>query len=165
MHERCYSPRQPHNAINYEGCTVSEEWWCFQRYAEWYYANNACKGIMHHVDKDILFKGNKLYSPNTCTIVPAEINILLTNRKNARGKYPIGVYYKKQNKKYCVQCSDGSKSGVQTYLGLYPTIEEAFQVYKEFKEATIKRLAEEYKDYLDDVAYNKLCNYVITMED
>ncbi|UZV41274.1 AP2 domain-containing protein [Vibrio phage vB_VpaM_R16F] len=165
MHERCYDPRALHNIVNYSMCSVSEDWWCFQNYAEWYNTNNRCVGIDHHVDKDILIKGNKLYSPNTCTIVPSEINVLLTNRKNHRGKYPVGVYYKKKNKKFCVQCSDGSKSGRQTYLGLYSSIEEAFHVYKDFKEKVIKRLSTEYKEYLDPLAYTKLCNYEVTMED
>lgn len=164
MHERCYSAKDKHK-VNYGDSAVSEDWWCFQNYAGWYYSNNRCGDIEHHVDKDILIKGNKFYSENTCTIVPLEINLLLTSRKNCRGKYPIGVYYKRQNNKFCVQCSDGSKSGKQTYLGLYSSIEEAFLVYKEFKEGVIKRLSDEYKYYLDPLTYIKLQNYEITMED
>lgn len=30
-----------------------------------------------HLDKDILLKGNKVYSPETCAFVPAKINSLL----------------------------------------------------------------------------------------
>ena len=38
-----------------------------------------------YLDKDILVRGNKLYSPDTCLFVPQEINNLLTVQ-NKRGK-------------------------------------------------------------------------------
>ena len=44
------------------------------------------------LDKDILIKGNKIYSQDTCIFVPKAINSLFTNRKRFRGEYPIGVY-------------------------------------------------------------------------
>ena len=43
------------------------------------------------IDKDILYKGNKIYCPEKCIFVPFSINSLFTKRQNRRGDYPIGV--------------------------------------------------------------------------
>ena len=46
------------------------------------------------LDKDILVKGNKIYSPDTCCFVPKEVNTVFTKRQSKRGDYPIGVIKK-----------------------------------------------------------------------
>ena len=51
---------------------------------------------------------------------------------------PLGVSYDKQNKKYQALCNINRKL---TRLGLYNTIEEAFNTYKVAKENEIKRIA------------------------
>lgn len=163
MFSRCYS-NTAHNKVAYEGCSVSVEWYNFQTFAKWYYDNYPEDGLEYHLDKDILYKGNKVYSPETCCFVPADINSLFTSRKNHRGDNLLGVYYKKKNKKFCAQCADGS-GGAQVYLGLYETQEEAFLVYKEFKESVIKKQANKFKDRISDEVYNKLINYVVEKGD
>jgi hypothetical protein len=45
------------------------------------------------LDKDILYKGNKIYSPDTCVFVPQEINALFVKNDANRGDLPIGVFY------------------------------------------------------------------------
>ena len=165
MHERCYKvdSTPKHNRLNYEGCRVSEDWYNFQNYAEWF-LKNMPKGLTLKdvdVDKDILFEGNKLYSPNTCCIVPSCINVALTFRSNDRGKLPLGIYYKKKNNKYCVQCSTGGKGGKQKYLGLFDNIDVAFNAYKGFKENVIHSLAEKYKNSISRDVYVILSNWEV----
>ena len=56
-----------------------------------------------HLDKDILCKGNKVYSSETCVFVPARINSIILNSQNRRGDLPVGVNYNKKTGKYRAQ--------------------------------------------------------------
>ena len=75
MLTRCYSKKLKQRE-NYIGCTVCEEWLNFQNFAEWY--DNHKYYIPNieslDLDKDIKFKGNKIYSPNTCILIPKRLN-------------------------------------------------------------------------------------------
>ena len=51
------------------------------------------------------------------------------------------------------------------YLGVYDTQEEAFEVYKEFKERYIKKVADYYKDKIPDKLYQALYNYEVEITD
>ena len=113
------------------------------------------------LDKDILNKGNKVYSPDTCVYVPQSINSLFTKSDKVRGEYPIGVY--KQKDKYVAQLNKGN--GKQIYLGSYSTPEEAFQAYKQAKEEYIKEVANEYKDKIPYRLYEALMNYEVEIDD
>ena len=97
MFRRCYDIKVQERQPTYKDAIVCEEWYNFQNFAEWF-ENNYVEGW--HLDKDILVKGNKIYSPETCCFVPRDINNLFLLRKNNRGDYPIGVKKpKKENRK------------------------------------------------------------------
>ena len=165
MLQRCYHPRNKDNT--YKDCIVCEEWLHFQTFAKWYNEN-----IWHEdatcLDKDILFKGNKLYSPKTCVLVDNNINILFVKSNKIRGKYPIGVSLDKGikgNKKYVSKISINGKS---VKLGRYETMEEAFQVYKKSKEEYIKNIALEYRNKyprFPEKLYKAMCNYTVDIDD
>jgi hypothetical protein len=167
MIERCvetYWEKKP----TYTGTTCSENFKSYNYFYEWCQSQVGFGNIDEsnkswHLDKDILFKGNKYYSEDTCVFVPQSINVLLTRRHTKRGEHPIGVYWKKKNNQFCVQCADGS--GSQKYLGLFSDYSEAFKVYKDFKEKRIKSLANEYKHQLDPRAYEALMNYQVEETD
>lgn len=167
MLKRCYDETQRHKNPSYADVTVCEEWYNFQNFGKWYEENYyEVEGEKMCLDKDILIKGNKTYSPETCIFVPQRINELFTKTNKNRGKYPIGVSWKKKNKKFQVQCSvieNGRKT--MKYLGLYTDIEEAFQVYKEFKENLIRQTANEYKDKIPKELYEALYNYKVEIND
>ena len=56
-------------------CSVYEGWHNFQNFAKWYEDNYyEIEEEQMHLDKDILVKGNKVYSPDTCVFVPETIN-------------------------------------------------------------------------------------------
>ncbi len=143
-----YQQRQP----TYLGCTVDEQWYNFQNFAEWF-ENNYVEGW--HLDKDILVKGCKIYSPETCCFVPREINNLFTNCISKRN-LPIGVV--KDGNKFRAQINKGE--GV-IYLGIFSTIEEAKSKYDIAKKEWCEELAIIYKDRVDNRIYNILISYTV----
>ena len=114
------------------------------------------------LDKDILVKGNKEYAPDKCIFVPKRINNLFINSKTVRGNYPIGVHHDKRYNKYIARCNT---SNDRKYLGCYNTPEEAFLAYKEFKEAYIKEVADEYKGCIPDRLYKAMYAWTVEEDD
>lgn len=141
MLERCYCPYYINKQITYKDCIVYKDWHNFQNFADWF-MNNIWSDDCTCLDKDILIRGNKLYSSETCVLVDSRINNLFTKQDNARGDLPIGVTYKKSNGKYIARCNVGKKR--MKHLGYFTTPLEAFLAYKSFKEFYIKQIADEY---------------------
>lgn len=155
MLERCYGYKRRSSA--YEGCQVSEEWYKFSQFLQWF-EKNYVEGYV--LDKDILTNGcGKYYSPSTCLFVPQRINSLFI--KQDRGDFEQGVSYIKRLNKFCAQVSRiGAKS---KHIGLYKTEEEAFNAYKKAKYEYIKQVADEYysKDLIDTKTYQAIYNFKI----
>ena len=169
MLERCFDEKFQIKRPTYKGCKVCAEWLNFQVFAEWFYNNYyEIEGEAMCLDKDILVKGNKIYSPNTCVFVPNNINVLFTKSDKIRGEYPIGVSYNKRDKKFSAQCSiynfEENKKEYK-YLGYYETPEQAFNSYKQFKENYIKQIADCYKDRIPTKLYDALYNYEVEITD
>lgn len=146
---RCYSEEDKQKYPAYYGiCTVCKEWFNFQNYASWYNNNfyDIGSGRMH-LDKDVLFKNNKLYSPETCLFLPQRINMIFLEQPN---KYNLpsaisltasGKYHADYNTKR---------------LGNFNTLEEAIKAHEIEKRIHIKQVAEEYKLLLPPKVYNAL---------
>lgn len=162
MFNRCYSEKYQEKQPTYIGCSVAPEWHNFQNFAKWFDINNLKCGINYQLDKDILVKGNKIYSPDTCCFVPKEINSLLLNNKAKRGKFPLGVWFEKD--KFISACHN---KGKQIYIGSFDTPEEAFEAYKIYKENLIVEIAKEYfeQDLISFDVYKALLNYKIEITD
>lgn len=157
MIERCYCERVHKIFPRYKDCTVCEEWHNYQNFATWYEENYyEIDGKQMQLDKDILIKGNKLYSPETCVFVTEEINKLYTKCNKNRGKLPIGVHLK--NNKYVASTNNIT-------IGTYDTIEEAFEKYKQFKENKIINLANLYKQYIPNKLYIAMINCKVEIDD
>jgi hypothetical protein len=119
-----------------------------------------------HLDKDILVKHNKIYSPETCIFVPQTINLLFTKQDKKRGDSPIGT--SPRNGKYEVNCSlinPQTGKSKQEYLGLYDTQEKAFEVYKYYKEKNIKEVADYYKEHISQKLHNAMYKYEVEIND
>ena len=162
MLRRCYEYIFSVEHPTYKECSVAEEWHNFQNFAKWHEEN--WKDYMEgwHIDKDILIKGNKNYSPETCCCVPVEINSLFTKRQNRRGEYPIGVHLNKETGKFVSEITKRNKS---ISLGYFDTIEEAFQAYKIAKEAHIKEVADEWRGQITEPCYDAMYNYQVEITD
>lgn len=162
MLQRCYGNYGNHPT--YEDCVVCYEWLTFSNFKEWF--ENPENGYMegYHLDKDILNKHNRIYSPSTCCLVPRYINELFVKTDKARGKYPIGVFWSKAANKFVAKIS---KNNVSIHLGVFLSPEEAFLAYKEAKETYIKEIASEYfnQGKITKRVYDAMCNYVVEITD
>jgi hypothetical protein len=169
MIKRCYDPYELNRFPTYINCYVCKEWHNFQNFAEWWEENvYNCNNERICLDKDILCKGNKIYSPDTCVLVPERINILFIKSDAKRGEYPIGVTYHKTNDKLMVQCNvhENGKSK-QRKIGFFPLNRpfQAFYAYKTFKEKYIKQIAEEYKELIPEKLYEAMYKYEVEIND
>lgn len=107
MFVRSYSESYHKRHPTYIGCSVSDDFCDFQNFAEWYYKTKYdCKYDLE-IDKDLLYEGNKIYSPSTCCLIPKEVNTVLnTSRHNkiqmkrVYDKYKMDVPYYIRNELY-----------------------------------------------------------------
>lgn len=144
MLERCYSKKFLDKHRTYRGCSVDEKWHNFQIFGEWF-EENYVDGW--ELDKDILFKGNKVYSLETCCFVPKEINLIFSIK-------PASLNTKKS--KFVAQIAKNNK---KKHLGVFPSKEEADIIYNKHKEEQIRQVAEKWRDFLKGGVYNNLINY------
>lgn len=114
------------------------------------------------LDKDILIKGNKVYSPETCCFVPPEINGCFALRSLNRGDLPLGVSRNEYGLPYKARCR---YDGKRISIGNYKTPEEAFEAYKVVKKKEILRLAEKWKGKIDGKVYEALIQWKIEITD
>ena len=159
---RCYNEKTKRNLPSYENCSVSENFKYFPYFQNWCYNQIGFNNAGFELDKDILIKGNKVYSEDVCVFVPKEINLLLCNAKRIRGSLPIGVRLSRAQGRYLAYIT---KMGKYVGLGTYSTPEEAFQVYKEAKEAYIKEVANKWRDQIDTRVYEALMNWEVDLND
>lgn len=156
---RCYNKNNK-VAKTYRDCEVCDEWKTFSNFKKWFDEHSVDDWC---IDKDILFKGNRVYSPQTCCFVPNEINVLFTKRQSKRGAYPIGVT--RITSKGELYQAHLSRDGRREYLGCFGNVEDAFSAYKQAKESYIKEVADKWKDKLEPRVYEALCNYKVEITD
>lgn len=147
---RCYYYKEN---PTYKDVTVCEEWHNFQNFAEWFEQNYNSETMQGwHLDKDILVKGNKIYSPVTCCFVPQEINNQFTIDKER--VLPKGVSLDRKSIRATI-----SKFGKYQLIGYFSTINEASEAYKKERLSYIKELSEKWKSQITENVYNILINY------
>ena len=104
-----------------------------------------------HVDKDILYKNNRIYSPITCLIVPQRINMLFMHKRN---KYDLPNGIKPRAKgKFEAQYNHEN-------IGIFDTVEEAAIAHDKKKKEVIIEIANEYKEKIPEKIYNALINWI-----
>ena len=162
---RCFDKDFKNKYTTYKDCILEDYLLCFQNFAKWYEENYyEVEGEIMALDKDILFKGNKIYSRDTIMFVPQRINTLFVKSNAIRGEYPIGVTYSKNEDKLKVSCKvNGKTVGLGTFKP--NQVEEAFQCYKQFKENYIKQVADEYKPYIPKKLYDAMYRYEVEITD
>ena len=163
MLQRCYSDTYKKKRLTYEDCEASENFKSYEYFYEWCHNQIGFGNEGWQLDKDLLIKGNKVYSESTCVFIPREINQVLVKRTASRGEHLIGVYWNKTNKAFRAMVS--KNKGKQEHLGYFKTELEAFNAYKVAKESFVKEQANKFKSQIDERAYNALMNYTVEITD
>lgn len=101
MLRRCYDTKYQDNQPTYVDCTVCEEWLTFSNFRKWMEQQD-WQG--KYLDKDLLVRSNKIYSPTTCVFVDRMTNNFIIDGGAARGEWPIGVTFIKQHGKFQAKC-------------------------------------------------------------
>ena len=170
MLARCYVEKIKKKYPTYRDAICCDEWLLYENFYEWlhsqenfdkWYTNNKW-----HLDKDILIKGNKMYSPTTCVLVPYNVNKLFIRHESYRGDLPIGVHEDKRKHGFVVRCMNPI-TGEREYLGYRTNVEDAFELYKLRKEEIIKQVAEiEYdKGNISKECYEAMIGYKVEITD
>ena len=165
---RSYNQKEKKRSPTYKDVTCCKEWLLYENFYEWLHKQENFDKWMNGngwaVDKDILVKGNKIYSPETCCLVPQNVNLLFVKRKNNRGNFPIGII--KNGNGYRVHCSNPFTYKYEN-LGTYRTITEAFLVYKKYKEDIIRQVAQiEFdKGNITKQCYEAMMRYKVEITD
>ena len=154
MLRRCYSDEHLAKYPTYSGGSVHPDWHNFQAFAEWLHAQPNSQNDGFHLDKDLLVFGNKIYSADTCTFVPSQINTLLSDRAAGRGLYPQGVTANRKG--YQAKLS---VNGKRLSLGTYSSPEQAYTVYKAAKEQQVRSMAVEWREWLHPKVYANLMEW------
>ena len=168
MLQRCFSTTYKEKRTAYQKVTCCDEWIYYPNFYEWLHNqpnfDKWYNGSRWAVDKDILIKGNKTYSPETCCLIPQNVNCLFLKRESERGNYPIGVRYRDDG--FLAVCRNPFADKAEE-LGYYSTPERAFQAYKVYKEDIIKQVAEiEYKaGNITEECYKAMMNYEVEIDD
>ena len=163
MLRRCYSDNSKKKRPTYEGCEVSDNFKSYEYFYEWCQSQVGFGVEGWHLDKDLLVKGNKVYSESTCVFLPSEINMVLVKHTPSRGKHPIGVSWYSKSKTFIAQVN--KNKGKPENLGYFKTEIEAFNAYKTAKESFVKEQANNWKSEIDPKAYNALMNYRVEITD
>ena len=166
MLERCFSEKCQTLYPTYKGCNVSDNFLNYSFFYDWCqeqigFGKVDEKGRYWQLDKDLLFVGNKTYSETACVFVPQEINKFFNENSNTRGDYPVGVCFHKQRGKFMAYCA---VNGKQQHLGRFNTPDEAFAVYKPFKENLCKQLALKWQSEIDERLFNAMMNWSVKDE-
>lgn len=167
--QRCFDDRLKEKQPSYIDKECCDEWLYYPNFYEWLHSQPNFDKWYHGkrwaIDKDILVKRNKVYSPETCCLIPQNVNCLFLKREAERGNYPIGVRYK-DGEGFIATCRNPFIDKAED-LGSYSTPERAFQAYKAYKEDIIKQVAEvEYKaGNITEECCQAMMTYEVEIED
>lgn len=162
MLSRCYYDKYTFRTTGnkvYDDAEVCDEWLNFQTFAKWFtekymYTQLKEKGIKVALDKDILGEGSKLYSPETCSLVPVEINAALIGcSKVMVGKHSVNPRLLK-NGTYSINLISFDKKTI-IVSGL-KSKEECLNEYMKQKKLILIELAKKYKHIIESNVYEKL---------
>lgn len=142
MINRCYSAKYQDRNPTYRMCTVSKEWLKFSNFKSWMEEQDY-EG--RHLDKDLLFEGNKIYSADTCVFVSPRVNTFVIDSGATRGKWLIGVCWDKRIDKFQSKCRNPFTKKLE-HLGYFTCEQKAHQAWLKRKLELAHLLADEQTD-------------------
>lgn len=147
--QRSNDPKEKARKPSYADVYCSEKWRHFTDFKAWLDQQEYWKEL--HLDKDMLFPGNKEYGPDTCIFIPLYLNALL-QIPLTKGRYGIGVSITPFGK--YTSTSKNRFTG-KSSLGSFSTPEEAHQAWQIGKAYVIECAVNQYateKWFRTDVA-------------
>lgn len=133
MIKRCYDKKTQDRFPSYIGCEVSKKWSRFSAFKRWFlwyvehYSLDKSKQKDLCLDKDIINKGNKTYSPESCALVDHVTNNFSLSGGSKRASSDMRVSFRKDTLKYSVSIKSPI-TGRHQSLGCYKTKSEALRV-------------------------------------
>ena len=170
MLARCFDKKIKEKYPTYKDAACCEEWLYYDNFYEWLHKqpnfNNWHNNDGWHLDKDILIKGNKIYSPDTCVLVPYNVNKLFVKHELHRGNLPIGVTKCNNRDGFIARCMNPI-TNKRDYIGYYSTPLKSFIAYKSYKENLIKEIArlEFNNGNITERCYCAMMNYEVEITD
>ena len=132
MIKRCYTTSDK----SYQDVTVCGDWLLFSNYKAWYDSQIKPEGNFD-VDKDLLQGETRVYSPETCIILPRRINSFLA----IPNKGLPGTYYESSRNKFQAYCN--SLDGKRKHLGRFSSELDAHRAWQTHKSLQIEALCNE----------------------
>lgn len=145
MLKRCYSLSWLNKYPTYKGCSVCKEWLTFSNFKSWMEQQD-WKGC--DLDKDLLVKGNKVYSPETCCFIPKELNVSLQYYSKSNNLLGVICDKRSQIRPFIARIQDQS---ICIYLGCYATEIEAHRAWQAGKINSLKRLSRKFQNFKDSI--------------
>ena len=124
-------------------------------YLSWMHMLERCYDPDQHLDKDIKYPNNTIYSPYSCILVPQRINELFTCKPKENG-LPVGISLSTSGK--YVASYNGK------HLGTYSELKDAYKIYAIAKEMAIQNVANDYKEIIPHEIYEILMKYKVLIE-
>ena len=156
MLRRCYSTKTQNNQPTYKGCRVTDEWLTFTVFKNWMMTQDWQD---KHLDKDLLFEGNKVYSPETCVFVTQRVNNFTIDSGVIRGDWLIGVSWHKPLEKFLANCRNPFTKKKE-HLGYFTCEQEAHEAWLTRKLELAHELSYEQPDErVAEALINRYSNY------
>ena len=150
---RCCDEEYKQKHRCYKDVKICEEWLTFSVFKKWF-DENYVEGWQ--LDKDMIERGNKIYSPSTCCFLPRELNNVY--KRNLSGRALPQCCRLTKSGKYIVTIKSQKQ---RIHIGTFDSVDEAFMAYKTKKEQIIRDTARKYEDKLDKRVLNALLNFEI----
>lgn len=149
---------------SYADCSISDGWKHYMDFYNWT-NNRDWEGL--RLDKDVLIRGNRIYSPDTCVYIPNSLNQLLKQPKKSDSDICMGVRYLHGYKDSKDKFEAYSKYEQKyIYLGTYYSKEEAHAAWQQEKvthfEKEIQKLEE--MNFKDQRIYPALENLISKLQ-
>ena len=150
MLQRCYDAKLQAKQPTYKGCKVHNTWKHYGNFYDWFEEQTKAYGTTPwfslDVDKDLLDPTNRVYGPDTCVLIPKQLNIALKHiviKATDTNIYPTGVHpiSYKFNTGYKVKIN---KFGKQCYSERFDSAIEAYERYLQMKVDYVHELLNTY---------------------
>lgn len=140
------------NSRAYQDVSVCDEWHDFENFSKWYVGYQGKKEGFQ-LDKDLLGKGARIYSPDTCCFLPTSINKMLVSRRSDSKCHP-GVY--RQRDRFLARVRH---KGSQINVGSFSSAEEAYAAYLKKKVEILQLEAVRFMSVLPSHVLQALMDY------